>query len=132
MQRAAHQTHARHPERWPGKSMTDTPFPRNCASEIKLPRMEKRLPTAALALTQVETLLAVPNVAYLLHPKSPVGAASGTMRRPSTLGGDAAPLGLAYGVGARGLQRCRPCGPWRAGGIPAEAVFAQAQRILGR
>lgn len=35
----------------------------NPASELELPRMEKRLPTAALTLNQVETLLAVPNVA---------------------------------------------------------------------
>jgi integrase len=35
----------------------------NPASELELPRMEKRLPTAALTLTQVEALLAVPNVA---------------------------------------------------------------------
>ena len=36
----------------------------------------------------------------LIHPQSPSGAASGTMRRPSTIGSDAAPLGL----GVRG--RC--------------------------
>ena len=39
-------------------------------------------------------------VGDLIHPKSPSGAASGTTRRPSTIGGDAAPLGL----GVRG--RC--------------------------
>jgi hypothetical protein len=35
----------------------------------------------------------------LLHPKSPSGAASGRTRRPSTIGGDADPLGL----GVRGI-----------------------------
>jgi len=35
----------------------------NPASELELPRMEKRLPTTALTLTQVEALLAVPDVA---------------------------------------------------------------------
>jgi hypothetical protein len=39
-------------------------------------------------------------VGDLIHPKSPSGAASGTTRRPSTIAGDAAPLGL----GVRG--RC--------------------------
>jgi hypothetical protein len=48
-----------------------------------------------------------------LHPKSPSGATSGTTRRPSTIADDAAPLGLGYGVGALGLQRCRPYGPCR-------------------
>jgi hypothetical protein len=36
-----------------GQSTTDTPFARNFACELELPRMEKRLPTAALTLTQV-------------------------------------------------------------------------------
>ena len=35
----------------------------NPASELELPRMEKRLPTAALSLKQVAALLAIPNVA---------------------------------------------------------------------
>jgi integrase/recombinase XerD len=35
----------------------------NPASELELPRMEKRLPTAALSLAQMDALLAVPNVA---------------------------------------------------------------------
>lgn len=39
------------------------PFPRNFAGELEPPRMEKRFPTAALTLGQVEALLAVPNLA---------------------------------------------------------------------
>jgi hypothetical protein len=39
------------------------PIPRNFAGEPEPPGPEKRLPTAALALSQVDALLAVPNVA---------------------------------------------------------------------
>ena len=61
----------------------------NPASELELPRMEKRLPTAALTLTQVETLLAVPNVA------DPLGVR------------DRAMLELFYSTGLRRSELCR-------------------------
>jgi integrase/recombinase XerD len=61
----------------------------NPASELELPRMEKRLPTAALTLTQVETLLAVPNVA------DPLGVR------------DRAMLELFYSCGLRRAELCR-------------------------
>lgn len=61
----------------------------NPASELELPRMEKRLPTAALTLTQVEALLAVPNVA------DPLGVR------------DRAMLELFYSCGLRRAELCR-------------------------
>jgi integrase/recombinase XerD len=61
----------------------------NPASELELPRMEKRLPTAALTLTQVEALLAVPNVA------DPLGVR------------DRAMLELFYSTGLRRAELCR-------------------------
>ena len=61
----------------------------NPASELELPRMEKRLPTAALTLTQVEALLAVPNVA------DPLGVR------------DRAMLELFYSTGIRRTELCR-------------------------
>jgi integrase/recombinase XerD len=61
----------------------------NPASELELPRMEKRLPTVALTLTQVEALLAVPNVA------DPLGVR------------DRAMLELFYSCGLRRTELCR-------------------------
>jgi integrase/recombinase XerD len=61
----------------------------NPASELELPRMEKRLPTAALTLSQVEALLAVPNVA------DPLGVR------------DRAMLELFYSCGLRRAELCR-------------------------
>jgi len=61
----------------------------NPASELELPRMEKRLPTAALSLTQVEALLAVPNVG------DPLGVR------------DRAMLELFYSCGVRRAELCR-------------------------
>jgi integrase/recombinase XerD len=61
----------------------------NPASELELPRMEKRLPTAALTLSQVEALLAVPNVA------DPLGVR------------DRAMLELFYSTGLRRAELCR-------------------------
>jgi len=60
----------------------------NPASELELPRMEKRLPTAALSLAQVEALLAVPNVA------DPLGVR------------DRAMLELFYSCGVRRAELC--------------------------
>lgn len=60
----------------------------NPASELDLPRMEKRLPGAALTLAQVDTLLAVPNVA------DPLGIR------------DRAMLELFYSCGLRRLELC--------------------------
>jgi aminoglycoside 6'-N-acetyltransferase I len=60
-------------------------------------------------------------VGDLIHPKSPSGAASGTTRRPSTIGGDAAPLGL----GVRG--RCA----WAAK-MPAVRAFCGGPLRRGR
>jgi len=61
----------------------------NPASELELPRMEKRLPTAALTLTQVAALLAVPNVT------DPLGVR------------DRAMLELFYSCGLRRAELCR-------------------------
>jgi integrase/recombinase XerD len=61
----------------------------NPASELELPRMEKRLPTAALTISQVEALLAVPNVA------DPLGVR------------DRAMLELFYSCGLRRAELCR-------------------------
>jgi integrase/recombinase XerD len=61
----------------------------NPASELELPRMEKRLPTAALSLAQVEALLAVPNIA------DPLGVR------------DRAMLELFYSTGVRRAELCR-------------------------
>lgn len=61
----------------------------NPASEIELPRMEKRLPGAALTAAQVEALLAVPNVA------DPLGLR------------DRAMLELFYSCGLRRTELCR-------------------------
>ena len=61
----------------------------NPASELELPRMEKRLPAATLTLSQVETLLAVPNVA------DPLGVR------------DRAMLELFYSCGLRRAELCR-------------------------
>jgi len=57
----------------------------------------------------------------LIHPKSPSGAASGTTRHPSTIGGDAAPLGLgvrgrcAWATKMPALRASRGIGAARAG-----------------
>jgi len=61
----------------------------NPASELELPRMEKRLPNAALTLAQVETLLSVPNLA------DPLGIR------------DRAILELFYSCGLRRSELCR-------------------------
>jgi integrase/recombinase XerD len=61
----------------------------NPASELQLPRMEKRLPTAALSLAQMDALLAVPNVA------DPLGVR------------DRAMLELFYSCGLRRAELCR-------------------------
>lgn len=61
----------------------------NPASEIELPRMEKRLPTAGLSLAQVAALLSVPNVA------DPLGVR------------DRAMLELFYTCGLRRAELCR-------------------------
>jgi integrase/recombinase XerD len=61
----------------------------NPASEIELPRMEKRLPGAALTLAQVEALMAVPTLA------DPLGLR------------DRAMLELFYSCGLRRTELCR-------------------------
>ena len=61
----------------------------NPASELELPRMEKRLPTAALSLAQVEMLLAIPNIT------DPLGVR------------DRAMLELFYSCGVRRAELCR-------------------------
>ena len=61
----------------------------NPASELELPRMEKRLPTAALSLTQIDALMALPNVA------DPLGVR------------DRAMLELFYSTGLRRTELCR-------------------------
>jgi integrase/recombinase XerD len=61
----------------------------NPASEIELPRMEKRLPGAALTLAQVEALMAVPTLA------DPLGIR------------DRAMLELFYSCGLRRTELCR-------------------------
>ena len=61
----------------------------NPASEIELPRMEKRLPTEVLSLDQISALLAVPNVA------DPLGLR------------DRAMLELFYSCGLRRTELCR-------------------------
>lgn len=61
----------------------------NPASELELPRMEKRLPGAALTLAQIEALLAVPNLA------DPLGIR------------DRAMLELFYSCGLRRTELCR-------------------------
>ena len=61
----------------------------NPASEIELPRMEKRLPTEALTLTQIESLLSVPNIT------DPLGVRDRTM------------LELFYSSGLRRSELCR-------------------------
>jgi integrase/recombinase XerD len=61
----------------------------NPASELELPRMEKRLPQAGLTLSEVERLLAVPNVA------DPLGIR------------DRAILELFYSCGIRRTELCR-------------------------
>jgi integrase/recombinase XerD len=61
----------------------------NPASEVELPRMEKRLPDAALTLRQMAALLAVPNVA------DPLGLR------------DRAMLELFYSTGLRRMELCR-------------------------
>lgn len=61
----------------------------NPASEIELPRMEKRLPGAALTLVQVEALMAVPTLA------DPLGLR------------DRAMLELFYSCGLRRTELCR-------------------------
>ncbi len=61
----------------------------NPASEVELPRMEKRLPQDVLTLTEVERLLAVPDVA------DPLGVR------------DRAMLELFYSTGIRRTELCR-------------------------
>lgn len=61
----------------------------NPASELEMPRMEKRLPTTALTVPQVNALLAVPNVA------DPLGVR------------DRAMLELLYSCGLRRAELCR-------------------------
>jgi integrase/recombinase XerD len=61
----------------------------NPASELELPRMEKRLPTAGLSLAQVETLLNLPDV------DDPLGVR------------DRAMLELFYSTGIRRAELCR-------------------------
>jgi len=61
----------------------------NPASELELPRMEKRLPQAALSLAEVEKLLAMPNVS------DPLGVR------------DRAMLELFYSTGLRRTELCR-------------------------
>lgn len=60
----------------------------NPAGEIELPRMEKRLPVAALSLVQIETLLNLPDV------NDPLGVR------------DRAMLEVFYGSGLRRLELC--------------------------
>src|SRR5512137_1796690 len=60
----------------------------NPASELEMPRMEKRLPTTALTLRQVDALLAVPNIA------DPLGIR------------DRAMLELFYSCGVRRAELC--------------------------
>ncbi len=60
----------------------------NPASELELPRMEKRLPKAALTLTQIDALMAVPNVS------DPLGVR------------DRAMLELIYSCGLRRAELC--------------------------
>jgi len=61
----------------------------NPASELELPRMEKRLPKEVFSLTEIEKLLAVPNVA------DPLGIR------------DRAMLELFYSTGIRRTELCR-------------------------
>jgi integrase/recombinase XerD len=61
----------------------------NPASELELPRMEKRLPQEVLTLTEVERLLAIPDVA------DPLGVR------------DRAMLELFYSTGLRRTELCR-------------------------
>jgi len=61
----------------------------NPASEIELPRMEKRLPGAALTVSQMESLLRIPNVG------DPLGVR------------DRAMLELFYSCGLRRTELCR-------------------------
>jgi integrase/recombinase XerD len=61
----------------------------NPASELELPRMEKRLPQEALSLTEVERLLAIPDVT------DPLGVR------------DRAMLELFYSCGVRRTELCR-------------------------
>jgi integrase/recombinase XerD len=61
----------------------------NPASELELPRMEKRLPQEVLSLAQIEKLLAVPNVT------DPLGIR------------DRAMLELFYSTGVRRTELCR-------------------------
>src|SRR5580658_930597 len=61
----------------------------NPASELELPRMEKRLPTQALTVAEVERLLAVPDVA------DPLGLR------------DRAMLEVFYSTGIRRLELCQ-------------------------
>jgi len=61
----------------------------NPASELELPRMEKRLPTVALTLSQMEALLAVPNIT------DPLGVR------------DRAMIELFYSCGLRRSELCR-------------------------
>ena len=61
----------------------------NPASELELPRMEKRLPTTALTIAQVDMLLAVPNIS------DPLGVR------------DRAILELFYSCGLRRTELCR-------------------------
>ena len=60
----------------------------NPASELELPRMEKRLPTAALTIAQVEALMRIPHVA------DPLGVR------------DRAMLELFYSTGLRRFELC--------------------------
>ena len=61
----------------------------NPASELELPRMEKRLPKEVFSLTEIEKLLAVPNVADALGIR------------------DRAMLELFYSTGIRRTELCR-------------------------
>lgn len=61
----------------------------NPASELELPRMEKRLPDAALTTSQMESLLAVPNVTDALGVR------------------DRAMLEVFYSCGLRRMELCR-------------------------
>jgi integrase/recombinase XerD len=82
----------------------------NPASELELPRMEKRLPTAALTLSQVEALLAVPNVA------DPLGVR------------DRAMLEVFYSTGLRRSELCR----LELSGLNAERGTLTIRRGKGR
>ena len=72
--------------RWPTRQNV---ILHNLASELELPRMEKRLPQEALSPAQIEKLLAVPNVA------DPLGVR------------DRAMLELFYSTGIRRAELCR-------------------------